>query len=249
MGPTPTFGSVFTFIMARSRLSKRVEAKTKKNLFLSILGIVLIFFLAFKFGIPFLVNISLFLAGAKDTQEQTLNENPGFIAPPILDAFPSATKSAEILITGFASKNQIIHLYINDELIDRTEAEDDGSFRFEETITPGEIVIKAKAIEDKNESEFSNIISTAFKDAPPSLAISSPSDGQSFPKDEKSAEVTGTTGQDVRITVNGFWAITDSAGNFSYTLPLQGGENMIKIVATDTAGNKSEKEIKVTYNP
>lgn len=235
--------------MTRSRLTRRVEQKTKRNLFLSVLGIILVIFLVFKFGIPLLVNVSLFLSGAKNNQEQVQNQNPAFIAPPILNPLPQATSSANIIISGIGAEDQEIHLYINDELIDKTETENDGRFSFEEKITPGEKTIKAKSVVDDKESEFSQPITTALKSAPPSLTITSPSDGQSFSKDQNSANVEGTTDPDVRVTVNGFWAITDSIGNFTYRLLLQSGENKIKIVATDIAGNKSEKEIRVNYSP
>jgi bacillopeptidase F len=99
------------------------------------------------------------------------------------------------------------------------------------------------------ESEFSNVLTVAFKSAPPSLNLDSPSDGQSFSKDQNTATVKGVTDPDVKVTVNGFWAITDSQGNFSYDLPLQNGDNKITVIATDMAGNKNEKDIKVTYSP
>lgn len=235
--------------MARSRLSRRMEQKNKKSLILSILGIVLIIFLLFKFGIPLLVNFSLFLSGAKGNQEQSQSQNPSFIAPPVLDSFPQATSSASIIISGIASKKQTVNLYINDNLVATTKAEEDGKFLFKETIKSGENIIKAKAVAGEKESDFSNTIITAFKSAPPSLNLSSPSDGQSFSKDQNTAEIKGTTDSDVRVTVNGLWAIADSSGNFSYSLPLQNGENRIKIVATDQAGNKTEREIKVAYSP
>ncbi len=241
--------------MTRSRLTRRAEQKTKRNLFLSILGIIVVIFLIFKFGLPLLVNASLFLSGLKGNQVQVQKQDPSFIAAPILDPFPQATSSANIVISGISSKDQTIELYINDELVDKTETEEDGRFSFEEKITPGEKTIKAKAIEDPTdgsgqakESEFSQPIITAFKNSPPSLIISSPSDNQSFSKDQNSINVEGTTDSNVKITINGFWAITDSIGNFSYRLPLQSGENKIKIVATDIAGNKNEKEIKVNYS-
>jgi len=235
--------------MSRSRLSRRVEQKTKKHLLLSILGIILVLLLMFKFGIPLLINISLFLSGTKSTQEQSQNYNPSFIAPPILNPFPQATSSANVIIMGIASKDQTISLYINDSLVDSIKTKDNGTFSFKQTISTRENTIKAKAIVGNKESEFSNSITTSFKSDPPSLKISSPSDGQSFSKDQNIVDVKGTTDSDVKITVNGFWAITDDSGNFSYKLPLQNGENKIKIVATDTAGNKKELEIKVTYNP
>ncbi len=235
--------------MVRSRLSKRTEQKTKKNLLLSILGIVLVTLLIFKFGIPLLINISLFLSGSKGNQKQSQNHNPSFIAPPILDPLPQATRSANIIISGVASKDQIISLYINDSLVDSMKAKEDGTFSFKETISTGENTIKTKAILGNKESDFSNILTTSFKSAPPSLNISSPSDGQSFSKDQNTIDVKGTTDADVKVTVNGFWAITDDEGYFSYRLALASGENRISIVAVDTAGNKKELEIKVTYSP
>ena len=226
-----------------------MEQKTKKNLFLSILGIVLVMLFVFKFGIPLLVNLSLFLSGSKDNQKQSRNHDPSFVAPPILNSLPQATSSANIIISGLASKNQTINLYINNDLIDKTKTKDNGSFSFQESIKPGENTIKAKAVAKDGESEFSQTITTALKSAPPSLNVNSPSDGQSFTKDQNIADVKGITNADVKITINGFWAITDDDGNFSYRLPLQNGENKIKIIATDTAGNKNEKEIKVSYSP
>ncbi|MDO8660111.1 MAG: hypothetical protein Q7K54_05985 [Candidatus Parcubacteria bacterium] len=234
--------------MVRSRLSRKVEERIKRNLILNILGIILVILLIFKFGIPLLINISLFLSGSKGNQESQ-KQDQSFIAPPILDPFPIATSSANIVISGIASKNQTINLYINDNLTDTAKTKDNGTFSFEQTISTEENIIKTKVVQGNRESEFSNSITTAFKTAPPSLKINSPSDGQSFSKDQNIAEVKGATDAEVKITVNSFWAITDDNGNFSYNLPLQSGENKIKILATDMAGNKTEKELKVTYSP
>lgn len=226
-----------------------MEQSSRKNLFLNVLGIILVVLLVFKFGIPLLVNVSLFLSGSKSNQGQFQNQDSSFIAPPILDSFPLATGSANIIISGLASKNQTINLYINDELIDKIDASEDGKFSFKETITAGEKIIKVKAVENNRESDFSNSIITVFKSAPPSLNIISPVNGQSFTKDQNIADIKGTTDADVRVTVNDFWSITDDKGNFSYRLPLQSGENKIKIVATDQAENKNEIEIVVSYSP
>ena len=234
--------------MARSRLSRRMEEKTKKNLLLSVLGIILVILLIFKFGIPLLINLSLFLSGARTNQEQSKIQDPSFIAPPILNPVPQATSSANIIISGIASKDQTINLYINGNLIGKTKTKENGSFSFEEEINLGENTIKTKAVVGDKESEFSKSITISLKSAPPSLNVSSPSDGQSF-KDQNTVDIQGTTDPDVKITVNGFWAITDSDGAFLYRFPLQNGDNKIKIIATDIAGNKKELEIKVTYNP
>jgi len=228
----------------RSRLSKKIDQQSKKNLFFSLLGIILVLFILFKFGIPLLINFSLFIAGSKD-DEQIKNNERAFVPPPILNSMPSATSSADVVISGFATAKQDVELYINDNLIDKTTADGKGLFSFDTKINSGENIIKAKTIMDNKESEFSQPISVTFRNKAPELKIDSPTDGQSFSKDQSSIDVRGTTDPDVKITVNDFWAITDSSGRFSYRLPLSGGENNIKIVAVDTAGNKTEKEIKV----
>jgi len=234
--------------MARSRLSRRIEAKTKKNLFLSVLGIILVLLLTFKFGLPLLINLSIFLSGGKGNQEQLEKKDLSFISPPILSSLPQATSSASIIISGVSSKGQTIKLYINDVFIGETKTKEDGVFSFEEEIKAGENIIKAKAVQGDKESEFSKNITLALKSTPPSLRINFPSDGQSL-KDQNTVDVQGTTDPDVKVTVNGFWAITDSIGSFSYRLPLQNGESKIRIIATDIAGNKTEKEIRVTFYP
>ncbi len=233
--------------MVRSRLSKRIEQKTKKNLALSILGIILIILLVLKFGIPLLVNLSTLMSGSQNKTE-TKVQNPSFIAPPVLDSFPQATSSGNIVISGIDSKNQTINLYINDELTDTTKTQDDGRFSFKESIKPGDSSIKTKAVINDKESDFSNTITTSFKNAPPSLNINSPSDSQTFSKDQNAVEIKGTTDPDVKVTINGLWAITDSLGKFSYSLPLQNGENKITVIAQDTAGNQTKKEITVSLS-
>jgi bacillopeptidase F len=235
--------------MIRSRLSRRTEQKTRKTFILSILGIIVIVLFALKFGIPLLVNMSLFISGSKNTQEQSKIQNPNFIPSPILNSLPEATSSADITISGVAMKNQTIALYINDTLVDETIIKDDENFSFDETISAGENVIKAKAVIKDKESEFSNPITIILKSAPPSLNVNFPANEQSFSKDQNIIEVNGTTDMDVKVTVNGFWAIVDDSGNFSYSLTLQNGENKITIIATDMAGNDNKEEIKVTYSP
>lgn len=235
--------------MIRSRLSRRTEQKTKKTFILSILGIIITLLFAFKFGIPLLVNMSMFLSGSKNSQEQSKIQKPDFIPAPALNSLPEATSSANIVITGLAAKDQTITLYVNGTLTDETDTEDDGTFSFKETISAGENIIKVKAVVKNKESDFSNSFTVALKSAPPSLNTSSPENGQSFSKDQNTIEVNGTTDPDVKVTVNGFWAIVDDSGNYSYNLLLHSGENSIKIIATDLAGNSTEKEIKVTYSP
>ncbi len=233
----------------KSRLSRRLESQSRKNLFLSILGIIIVLALLLKFGIPLLVNFSLFLSGSKKPDESSKSASSIYLSPPVLDQTTNATNSAEFIITGTAVKNEEIDLYVNDSLSDRKETENNGNFSFKVTLQTGANKIKAKVTKDNKESDFSNELDVSYKNVPPSLSLDSPTDGQKFEKDQNTAKVLGKTDSGVRITVNGFWAVIDENNSFSYNLPLQNGDNTIKIVAQDQAGNKTEKEIKVTYSP
>lgn len=235
--------------MRRSRLTKNAENKTRKTLFLSILGIIIVVFLLAKFGIGLLVNFSLFLAGSKDNQSLQNNSNQiNFVAPPTLNPLPSATNSAKIIISGRSTKEIDIELFINDDLIDETKTDKDGGFVFTPNLKEGNNQIKTRAIYKDKKSDFSVTFDVVLKNSQPTLEVTSPSDGQTFKKDQNSVNVQGKTDLGVNVTVNGFWAVIDDSNNFSYNLPLQNGDNEIKIVAVDQAGNKSERSLRVNYS-
>jgi bacillopeptidase F len=233
-----------------SRLARNIERKTRKNLIFSIFGIIVVIFLVIKLGIPMLVNFSLMLSNQNDkaTTTQT-SSNPSFIAPPVLNPLPSATNSADLVISGTGNTGQNVRVYINNNLVDETPTKKDGSFSIDETLKKGTSTIQAKSELNGKESDFSDSLTIVFNDTKPNLDLTSPSDGQTFSKDQNTAPVSGKTDPDVKITVNGFWAIVDDNNNFSYSLPLQNGDNQIKVIATDNADNTTEKDIKVTYNP
>lgn len=236
---------------SRSRLNKNLEKKTKRNLFFSVVGIIVVLFLLIKFGVPALINFSLFLSQGKDQQAATEAANSqSILLPPTLDNPFSATNSATITVTGSAAANESIELFVNSQLIDTKSTEKDGSFAFEGVpLTAGGNTIKAKAKANNKETDFSNILSITYRNNPPALSVDSPFDGQTLSGgSQQNLIVKGKTDTDATVTVNGFWATADSSGNYSYTLHLQNGDNQIKVIATDNAGNSAEKDVKVTFN-
>jgi hypothetical protein len=235
--------------MRRSRLSKNTEKKTRKTIILSAIGIVIILFILLKFGVEFLVNFSLFVSGSKNQQNSLNGSNQiNFVAPPILNPLPTATNSAHLIISGTSAPNETIMLYINNDNIDQIQTDKNGGFTFSESLNTTDNQIKAEAEYKNKKSDFSDVFNVVFKNTQPTLDVSSPSDGQMFKKDQNSVNVTGKTDSGSSVTVNGFWAIMDDNNNFSYNLTLQNGDNEIKIVATDQASNKSEKDLKVNYS-
>lgn len=240
--------------MRKSRLSKNVEKRTKKTITLSIIGIVIVLFLLLKFGIEILVNFSLLLSGGKALQNSQADQNQiSYIAPPILNPLPSATDSARIIISGKSSKNMTVILYINSANVDQVQTDNNGNFTFSENLNSGDNQIETIAQYNNKKSDFSNSYDVLYKNSPPALNVSSPSDGQNFNKNQvgpdNSIVISGKTDPGATVTVNGYWAVIDNSSNFSYTLPLQNGDNQIKIIAVDQAGNKTEKDLKVNFSP
>lgn len=236
--------------MARSRVNQRLVKQTERNLILIALGVGLIVVLFFIFGANLLVKFSLFVEKKSDVSaQQTTNDS--FVSIPSLDPIVSSTNSATIDVTGSSDNGSYIKLYVNGRMVKKADIKTDHSFAVHNVqLEAGENDIKAKTFtdSDKKQSEFSDNVSVRYSNKAPDLSIDFPSDGQEYHKDNNPIRVRGKTTANSRVTVNDFWAITDNEGNYIYNLPLKNDDNEIKVVATDDAGNKSEKIIHVTYH-
>lgn len=236
--------------MPRSRIQRNLEKQSKRTIALTLLGTVAIIGLLIFYGPTLIVNFSLLVGKItgreEDVEEQIADQ---FIAAPVLDPIHSATNSASTRITGQVTTGDQIKLYINDELTDVAKPEKDNSFVFEDVeLQEGTNRIEAVAFVKDKKSNASNTITVVFLKEPPELTVDHPQDGTAF-AGESTLTVRGKTDPGINVTVNGFVAITKDNGEFSHTIVLQNSENKILVIATDRAGSKTEKEIKVTYSP
>ncbi len=235
--------------MRQSRLQNLQRKQSKKTIALTILGMFLITIAALTIGPRLLIQFSLLIGNVKETSEEKNNNTTSseFIRPPILDPVTAATNSATLSISGNAEDGKIVKLYINEEF-EKTVDIKNGSFTTKLELRDGKNTITAKAFTEKNQkSDLSNEITVVYKNKAPKLEISFPSDGQIFTGGDSNITVSGSSDPEAKVTINGFWAIMKSDGNFSYDLPLQNGDNTVKVTATDEAGNKTEKELRVKY--
>lgn len=235
--------------MRRSRLSKKAEKKSIQTIILSILGIGLILFLLFRYGIPLISDASFFfsrIVSSGDKKTQTKEEDK-FVPIPNLDPLPKVTKEQNVKVTGTSLSELSVVLYLNGNKDEEMEVAKDGTFEFSVRLTEGENIIKAKALKSGNESEFSESITTTYKKEEPELTIEAPRDGETV-SGSNPYNVSGKTEPDTTVAVNDFQAII-SGETWTYALTLKDGENEIKVIATDLAGNKTEKIIKINYSP
>lgn len=235
-----------------SRIIQKQEDKAKTRLILTILGSLIIIIILIKFGIDSLINLSLFINKSKISSVRTVAPNSKninqFVGAPTLLISQTATNSATIEIKGNSTTNETIYLYKNNSMVDQTTTDNNGNFDFKnETLDKGVNNFTAQAQQNNSKSPMSDVAMVTYINLPPSLIIASPNDNQNFSHDQNPIQIVGKTDPNVSITVNGFIAQVDVAGNYSYTLNLNNGNNAITIDATDQAGNKTEKVIHVNY--
>ncbi len=233
-----------------SRLEKISRKHYEKNILFIFIGIVIVLIIFFLYGIPFLINFSIFIGSVKNSDDKyTVKNDSQYIAPPVLDPLPNATNKERITISGSAIPKQTIKLYINGKYADKAIVDNDRTFVFKNVLLEeGDNNIMSKSIDLSKESDYSQNIHIAYKNKPPDLEIIKPYDQQIISEGGNHISVEGKTNADALVTVNNYQTIVDNSGKFSYLLNLQKGDNKIKVTATDEAGNQTSKELSVTLN-
>jgi hypothetical protein len=235
--------------MERDRLKRKLKRKTFRNTLLVIIGIVIFLVVLFNYGTQLLIKFSLLLA-REDTSVSQNSEDLNYIAAPDLNPVESATNSASITISGSTSIEKAkVKLYINNTLEETTSVTDKNEFIFKDVVLEeGTNEIKAKTVvENGKESSFSEPVTILYRNKAPDLSIDYPSNGQTLKQNQQT--LRGKTTEGASVTVNGFRAIVESDGSYSYDIKLNDGGTELKVVATDPAGNKTEKSINVTFAP
>lgn len=238
--------------MPDSRLSRRNSKQGKKQLYLSLGGIIVLIFIALNFG-PLLIAASgNFIDGlVGKTSESSIIIDDADLLPPELDPLPQSVSEQKINVSGnsFYTDGRI-ELYLNGLKYDSVTINDSQSFEFKNvSLKTGKNSFKTKFINDDKESEFSEDITVSYIKDAPQLELVFPEDGQSFKKGDQEISVNGSTNSDNTVRVNGFISIVNADGEFTYLLKLSDGENKIKIEVENLAGKSTEKEITVSYSP
>jgi len=235
--------------MVRSRLRYYQDRKERRQIFLTLGGIVAVLLFLAIFGVRTLVAFSLLVDQLRGSTPKDQQQSQTIILPPQLDPLPTAVNSTEIQITGKAKGDVTILLYVNEEQLEKVKVKEDGSFTFSNVkLKEGTNTISAKAMDEKNNtSDLSEILTVQVKKSKPTLDITSPSDNAQISGENAVMTVTGKTDQDNSVTVNDRFVVVKSDGSFSYDLSLKEGEQTITIVAKDIAGNETKVERKVTY--
>jgi hypothetical protein len=234
--------------MQYSRLRKFEDKRQEKRIFISIVGIIAIFIFLGVFGIRILIGFSLLVDKIRGTPQQQITQQ--LILPPEFDPLPIATNSATIAVSGKGQSGMTVIVYINDMDTEKTTVDKDGSFRIASVkLIEGSNTISAKQTDDKkNVSALSEIFTVVSKKSKPILEIVYPTENQQIRQEQSLITITGKTNDGANtVTINDRFVIVQNDGSFSYDLNVPEGDSVIKIIATDTAGNTITTERKINY--
>lgn len=229
-----------------SRLAKREQKKLARQTML-ITGTTIVLVLLFIFFVlPNVVRVAFNVLDG-DTIGQQSDTIPPQI--PIISAPVAATNSATIKINGFGEAKSKVILVHNNEEVDERIISDEGEFEFELTLDEGENSVSAFSVDvSENESLSSKQYTIVYDNQDPTIDITSHEDGSTVTlRRNKLTTITGTTEPRAKVFVDGRLNLADSEGKFSGTYNLAEGENKIKIVAQDEAGNTTEMELTLHF--
>lgn len=226
----------------------RYKQKQKKNKsrFYILLSVVFILVM-FKWGLPLFMNI---VAG---NGAQRVETNKDIIPPqaPVISALPDATNSAYLSIEGFTEANANIELLMNDTVDKIDIASENGSFLFNTSLVLGQNRVQLRAKDQTGNESMSGVTLINYDNKPVNLTVSFPKDGSEyFGKTSQVIDIKGDVDKSgSEVLINNSFVQVEKDGSFIHRFMLSGGNNTIKVVATDIAGNTAEKSLTIVYTP
>lgn len=168
------------------------------------------------------------------------------VTPPVITSPEDGTytNQEKAVIEGTSSPGTTVHLFNGEEEAVSVEASDEGAFSGEITLQAGENIITAKASTENGMTDPSEPVTIVLDQAKPQLTIDSPANGDKL--NTETVTVTGTVADENLdwVKVNGKKTPVED-GEYSERILLTNGENTIKVVAQDLAGNKTAKKVMV----
>jgi hypothetical protein len=236
-----------------ARATRKLAKKSRRNFFISLALIVFLFYAAFTWILPSLINGARLVKGLHPTPKPSVDNSPqnSSLAPPILSIPYEATNTAQIDIKGYATPHSKVSLYLDDAKIDTVDVSGDGSFGFSNlSLNLGINNIYGKSIDEQNQQSLpSKTFRITYANEKPALDINTPEDNKKIQGGDKKVTISGKTTPGDEVFINGSQVIVDKDGNFNSQQDINEGDNNFDIKAVDNATNTTDVQRKVTYSP
>ncbi|OGE42454.1 hypothetical protein A3B45_02255 [Candidatus Daviesbacteria bacterium RIFCSPLOWO2_01_FULL_39_12] len=236
----------------RPRYTRRVSKRNKRNLFVTIILVIIILYAAIIWILPnFIKGIGSITAFLKPQSSKVINvsENPQ-LAPPALNIPFEATNTSQITIEGYGTPNSKVKLFLDDEEVGTENVSAEGKFIFKDVpLSLGTNNIYGKSLDDKGKMSLSSkIIKVTYDNEKPSLEILNPPDGLEV-HGVRIVTVEGITEPQAKVYINDNQVIVDKDGKFKVEQSLNDGENIFVIKSVDPASNETSQQRIVKFTP
>ena len=233
--------------------SRRYKVEEKRNTRRAIVFIILTVafsILIIFYGIPTVAKFATFIADFRNQSVSTTFKDTTPPPPPRFNSPQTVTNNPKLELNGTSEAGAKVTIDFNSDK-EEVLVDSDGKFTHEFTLQKGENTFWATAKDtDGNESGKSSVYNITLDTEPPDLELTSPADGSSFSGSrERQMVLKGKTEPNSKVQVNDRLAIVSSDGSFNFVTTLSEGENNFTVSAEDAAGNKTEKSLKVSFNP
>lgn len=112
---------------------------------------------------------------------------------------------------------------------------DRASVPTEDTVTP-----YVTGVQNSKPADHSPVVNEI------SLTVTSPVDGATV--QSSSVTIIGKTAPKAEVFINEAETMADASGNFSKTIALDEGDNIVIVVANDAKGNVAEQDLTINYD-
>ncbi|MGM7700842.1 S8 family serine peptidase [Pseudalkalibacillus sp. Hm43] len=155
------------------------------------------------------------------------------------------TNNESVTVQGQSAPGVDIHIENNGDEVAVVPTNEDGTFSADITLMDGENVLTATAANDRGMTDPSAPVTVILDQAKPELTIESPEDDMKT--NRMAVRVTGTVNDEHLqwVKVNGERAEVSEDGTYAHRILLDEGENLIKVVAKDHAGNRIKRTVTV----
>ncbi|MBS4174443.1 S8 family peptidase [Bacillus sp. FJAT-49736] len=154
------------------------------------------------------------------------------------------TNEGKVTVEGTASPTTDVNIYNNGTKVASTKVADNGKFSAEVALSEGDNVLTAKSSVASGSTDASAPVKVVYDKTNPTLTIDSPKNNDKTNRETVTVEGKVNDANLDFVKVNGEKAtVTD--GKYSKRILLEEGQNDIKVVAQDKAGNKVSKKVTV----
>ena len=231
----------YTSRLAR-RQGKKIIRQSTRMIILAILGVILFIFVI----MPQVVQLFFRLFGTGDLSPLTSDTVPPQV--PVLSTLPEATKEATLEMAGYCEPDSQVVVVRNGDEVGKTKVKSDGQFSYTLELMDGDNTIDVYGVDETGNQSNSRTVLIIRDTQTPSLSFEDLADGKQITlRENQTLQIRGETEPDSQLTLNDRSVYVSSDGTFSASYYLQEGNNTLRFVVTDKAGNRTERTVTINF--